>query len=85
MSYTTLRHQANHASFLSKHHLFNREKIWFHHCRFGHPSFRILKILFPSLFRKLDIESFHCEVCELAKHKCLTFLVTNKRSSKPFL
>ena len=39
---------------------------------------------FPSLFKGLDIEHFHCEVCELAKHKRVSFPVSNKRSSIPF-
>ena len=71
-------------SFLSEHHLLNKEKIWLHHRRLGHPSFRTLKFLFPSLFNKLDVEGFHCNVCELAKHKHSPFPINNKRSSKPF-
>ena len=72
-------------SFLSKHYLVNKEKIWLYHRRFGYPSFRTLKILFPSLFRKLDVKSFHCDVYKLAKHKHSTFLTNNdKKSSKPF-
>ena len=70
--------------FLFEHHFFNKEKIWLDHWRLGYLSFRTLKILFPSLFRKLDVDSFHCDVCELAKHKHSTFLTNNKRSSKPF-
>ena len=35
-------------SFLYEHHLFNKEKVWLHHCRAKHSSFRTLKILFPS-------------------------------------
>ena len=81
MCFITLRHQANHPYlfFLS----ILRKKNWLHR-RFRHRSFRTLKILFPSMFRKLDVESFHSEVCELAKHKCLTFSISNKRSSEPF-
>ena len=71
-------------SLLYEHHLFNKEKIQLHHCRLGHPLFRTIKILFPSLFRKLDVESFHCEVCVLAKHKRLTFSISNTRSLEPF-
>ena len=71
-------------SFLSEHHLSNKEKVWLHHRRLGHPSFRTLRILFPSLFRGLDVEHFHCDVCELAKHKRATFPTSDKRSSVPF-
>ena len=70
-------------SLLYDHHLLI-EKIWLHHHRLGHPSFRTLKILFPSLFRKLDVESIHSEVCKLAKHKRSTFSINNKRSLEPF-
>ena len=42
-------------SFLSKHHLVNKEKFWLNHCRFRHPSLRTLKIMFLSLFRKLHV------------------------------
>ena len=70
-------------SFLFEHHFFNKRKIRLHHHRLGHLSFITLKILFPSLFEKLDIESFHCEACELAIHKHSTFSISDKRSSKP--
>ena len=40
--------------------------------------------MFPSLFKGLDVEYFHCEVCELAKHKRVYFPISNKRSSIPF-
>lgn len=36
-------------------------------CRLGHASFGYLKKSFPSLFKHLDISSFKCDVCELAK------------------
>ena len=49
-------------SFPSMHHLVNKEKIWLHHRRLRHSSFRTLKIMFPSLFRKLDVESFYYDV-----------------------
>nr|KYP63246.1 Retrovirus-related Pol polyprotein from transposon TNT 1-94 [Cajanus cajan] len=62
----------------------NREKVFLHHCRLGHPSFRVIKLLFPSLFSKLDVESLHCEVCELAKHKRVPFPVSNNMSTFPF-
>ena len=71
-------------SLLYEHHIFNKEKIWLHHHRLGHPLFKTLKILFLFSFRKLDVESFHCEVCELAKHKRTTFSISNKRSLEPF-
>ena len=47
------------------------QQIMLLHCRLGHPNFVYLKYLFPSLFQKHD--SFQCEVCRLAKHKCVFF------------
>ena len=33
----------------------NRDVIWLHHFHLGHPPFRVLNIMFPSLFKGLDI------------------------------
>ena len=41
--------------------------------------------MFSLLFNKLDVNSFHCEVCQLAKHHCVLFLVSNTKSTFPFL
>ena len=71
-------------SLISELAISNKEKIILHHCRLGHPSFRIIKVLFPSLFKTIDVESLHCEVCELAKHKRIPFSISNKRSNYPF-
>lgn len=68
-------------SFLSS---LNKEAIWLHHFRFGHPSFRVLNVMFPSLFKGLNITDFHCDVCELAKHTRVSFPISNKRSLHPF-
>ena len=40
--------------------------------------------MFPHFFQWLDISEFHCETCELAKHTCVSFPISNKRSSHPF-
>lgn len=40
--------------------------------------------MFPSLFSGFYIESFHREVCEIAKHKCIPFPLTDKRCTFPF-
>ena len=60
------------------------EKILLYHYRLGHPSFRVIKQLFPLFFKTLAVESFQCEVCELAKHKRVTFPVSNKINTFPF-
>ena len=67
-------------SFISEFVSSNKRKILLHHYQLGHPSFSIIKIMFLSLFKSLDVESFHCEVCELAKHKHVPFPISNKRS-----
>ena len=81
--YNITKSKSSH-SFVSEVFSFNKEKVWLHHRRLGHPSFRVIKIMFPSLFKGLDVEHFHCEVCELAKHKCVSFPVSNKKSPIPF-
>ena len=62
----------------------NKDTIWLYHLRLGHLSFRVLKVIFPHLFQGLDIFEFHCETCELVKHTCVSFPISNKRSSHPF-
>jgi len=53
-------------------------------CHLGHPSFQVIKFLFPSLFKNLNMHNIHCEMCELAKHKCLPFPMSNKINISPF-
>ena len=62
----------------------NKDTIWLYHLRLGHPSFRVLKVMFPHLFQGLDISEFHCDICELAKHTRVSFPISNSRSSLPF-
>ena len=71
-------------SFISEFFSSNKEKAWLYHRRLGNPSFRTIKIMFPSLFKGFDVKDFHCEVRELAKHKHVPFSVSNKISSNPF-
>ena len=40
--------------------------------------------MFPHLFQGLDISELHCETCELEKHTCVYFPMSNKRSSHHF-
>ena len=62
----------------------NKGTIWLYHLRLGHPSFRVLKVIFPYLFQGSDISEFHCETCELEKHTRVYFPIRNKRNSHPF-
>ena len=52
--------------------------------RLGHPPFSLLKTMFPSLFKNVNVIDFHCDTCELAKHHRVSFPLSNSRSSKPF-
>ena len=40
--------------------------------------------MFPLLFKGIDVENIHCDICELVKHKHASFPVTNKRTSIHF-
>ena len=71
-------------SFLSESVMSNKNKIWLYHRCLGHPSFKVLKIMFPSLFKGSNVESFHCTECEFAKHKRTSFLKSNTKTLNPF-
>ena len=71
-------------SFLIESSKSRKEKIWLQHLRFSHPSFSVLRLMFPSLFKGLVGEDFHCDICEFAKHKRGSFLVNMKMNSSPF-
>ena len=60
-------------------------EIWLWHRRLGHASFGYLKKLFPSLFVNLDISTFRCDVCELAKSHRVSFPSNLNKSSVPFM
>ena len=55
------------------------------HQRLGHASFGYLKKLFPTLFTNLDISTFKCYVCELAKSHRASFPLILNRSPVPFM
>ena len=40
----------------------NKDEIMRWHSRLGHPNFKYLKLLFPSLFKNKRMSDFHCEV-----------------------
>ncbi|KAI5323968.1 hypothetical protein L3X38_033041 [Prunus dulcis] len=61
-----------------------RDKIWLWHKRLGHASFGYLKKLFPSLFFSLDVSSFQCDTCELAKSHRVSFPLSSNKSLVPF-
>jgi len=62
----------------------NKTDVWNHHCRLVHLSFKTLRNMFPSLFKNLDVEQFHCEICEFAKHHRVPFPISDSRYVSPF-
>jgi hypothetical protein len=62
----------------------SQAQIWLWHRRLGHPSFHYLLKLFPSLFSKVNVSSFHCDSCLLAKHHHTSFHSSFNKSSVPF-
>ncbi|KAI5332284.1 hypothetical protein L3X38_022413 [Prunus dulcis] len=55
-------------------------EVWLWHRRLGHASFGYLQKLFPSLFFQLDISSFTCNTCELAKSNHVPFPLSSHKS-----
>ena len=62
-----------------------RSEIWLWHQCLGHLSFGYLKKLFPSLFAKCDISSFHCDFYELTKRYRTSFPLVLNKSPLPFM
>ena len=62
----------------------NKDVIWLHHRRLGHMPFSTSKLMYPTLFKGLDIQHFHCDICEYAKHTRVSFPISSKRSSSRF-
>ena len=60
----------------------NEIVLW--HFGLGHPNFQYLKHLFPKLFINKDPSSFHCKICELAKHHRAYFPSQPYKAFKPF-
>jgi len=58
----------------------NEDKMWLQHYRMSLPSFLTLKLMFYNLAKGLDFSHFHCVDCELAKHKRVSFPLSNKRT-----
>ena len=63
----------------------DKAQIWLHHLRLGHPSFLLLTKMFSLLFNKLDVNRYHCEIWQLAKHHCASFPLSSTKSISPFL
>lgn len=62
----------------------NTNAVWSLHYRLGHPSFYLLKHLYPEKFQGINVPSLSCDVCEQSKHTRVSFPLSTTRSSKPF-
>ncbi|XP_078437813.1 uncharacterized protein LOC144708393 [Wolffia australiana] len=62
-----------------------RGRLHLTHQRLRHPSFAILKRLFPTLFVGLDPKTIVCEACQLAKHRRSSFPSSQSHTSTPLL
>ena len=40
--------------------------------------------MFSSLFKNVDLKHLHCDICEFAKHKRVSFFPSNNKSLFPF-
>ena len=52
-----------------------KEKIMEIHQRMGHPSFHLLKKMYPHLFKDLEFEMRICNACQLGKFNVLPTLL----------
>ena len=62
----------------------SEEEIMDVHQRMGHPSFYLLKHMYPHLFKNIDISTTVCDACQLGKFKRTTFPPTDHRKTSPF-
>ena len=62
----------------------SKDSISLLHRRLGHPSFHLLKQVYPDLFKNFDIQSLVCDSCQFAKHRRSQFPKTDHRKNLPF-
>ena len=53
------------------------------HQRMGHPSFHLLKHMYPHLFKDIKNSEFICNACQLGKLKRAHYPIRNNRTLKP--
>ena len=54
------------------------------HQRMGHPSFHLLKHMYPHLFKDIQNVEFICDACQLGKLKRAHYPSRNNRTLEPF-
>ncbi|KAF3771649.1 Retrovirus-related Pol polyprotein from transposon TNT 1-94 [Nymphaea thermarum] len=62
----------------------DRSTIMRWHERLGHLPFQLIKKLFPHLFASVPIDSFACEVCQLAKHVRASYPISLNKTTRSF-
>ena len=62
----------------------NEEEVTLLHRRLGHPSFTLLKVMYPHLFKQLSMEKLVCDACQLAKSKREIYPSIDNRSLTRF-
>ena len=60
------------------------QDIWLWHYWLGHPSFRYLQHLFPTLFEKVLLSSFKCKDCILGKSHRSNYPINYNKCNAPF-
>ena len=58
--------------------------MWLWHRRLGHPSFEVLRKVFPNLANPSVTTKLHCDVCEIAKHHRVSYPSSENKSTLPF-
>ena len=54
------------------------------HHQMGHPSFHLLKQMYPHMFKDIQFESLICDACQLGKFKRSTYPSSNNRTKRAF-
>ena len=60
------------------------EEVILLHIRLGYPSFTLLKIMCPHLFKGLSGDKLICDACQLAKSERKMYQSMESRSQAPF-
>ncbi|XP_028094612.1 cysteine--tRNA ligase, chloroplastic/mitochondrial isoform X3 [Camellia sinensis] len=76
--------QPNKLAYHSIQFLTTKEDLWRWHWRLGHPSFHLLRHLFPSVFTNNNVSEFLCESCQLGKQQEASFAPSLNKSSAFF-
>ena len=62
----------------------SKEEVILLYRRVGHPSFTLLKTMYPQLFKGLFVDKLICDACQLAKSEKKIYLSIDSRSQAPF-